>query len=89
MAGIGSIHVLEASGRSFLIAAERLVEATTPRGKRQLDHTAKVFESNCKRVKRQLKRVKVDPVQKDQAMLCLLHVGLPKGSAHLVLSFLV
>jgi hypothetical protein len=89
LAGIGSIHVLEASGRSFLIAAERLVEATTPRGKRQLDRTAKVFESNCKRVDRQLKRVKVDPAQKDHAMLCLLHVGMPKESAYLVLSFLV
>ena len=89
LAGIGSIHVLETCGRSFITAAERLVEATTPRGKRQLDHTAKVFESDCKRVDRQLERVKVDPQHKAHALLCLMRVGLAKESAGLVLSFLV
>ena len=89
LAGIGSIHVLEACGRPFTTAAERLVEATTPRGKRRLDHTAKVFESDCKRIDRQLKRLKVDPNQKAHAVLCLLRAGLPRESASIVLSFLV
>ena len=65
------------------------MEATTPRGKRQLDHTAKVFESDGQRVDRQLKRVKVDPQHKAHALLCLMRVGLPKENAGLVLRFLV
>ena len=89
LAGIGSIHALETRGRSFITAAEQLVEATTPRGKRRLEQTAKVFDSDCKRVDRQLKRVRVDPNQKAHAVLCLLRAGLPKESASIVLSFLV
>ena len=89
LAGIGSIHALETRGRSFITAAEQLVEATTPRGKRRLEDTAKVFDSDCKRVNRQLKRVRVDPSQKAHAVLCLLRAGLPKESASIVLSFLV
>ena len=43
LAGMGSIHVLEACGRSFITAASRLAEATAPRWKRRLNHTAKVI----------------------------------------------
>ena len=89
LAGIGSIHALETRGRSFITAAEQLAEATTPRGKRRLEQTAKIFESDCKRVDRQLKRIRVDPKQKAHAVLCLLRTGLPKESANIVLSFLV
>ena len=89
LAGIGSIHVLEACGRSFITAASRLAEATAPRGKRRLNHTAKVFDSDCRRIDRQLKRIKVDPAQKAHAVLCLLRSGLPTESASIVLSFLV
>ncbi len=89
LAGIGSIHVLEACGRSFIAAASRLAEETAPHGKRRLDRTAKLFDSDCRRVDRQLKRIKVDPAQKAYVVLCLLRSGIPKESASIVLSFLV
>eukprot|EP00959_Pyramimonas_sp_CCMP1952_P149826 3134773-Pyramimonas_sp.AAC.1 len=88
LAGVGSIHALETRGRSFITAAEQLVVATS-RGKRRLEQTAKVFDCDCKRVNRQLKRVRVDPSQKAHAVSCLLRAGLPKESASIVLSFLV
>ena len=65
------------------------MEATTPRGKRRLQQTAKIFESDCKRIDRQIKRVRMDPNQKAHAVLCLLRAGLLKESASIVLSFLL
>ena len=87
--GLASIHCVETRGRAFLEAAEKLVKATIPGAKRRLDHAAKVFEKDCKRVERHLKRVKVCSRHKFEVLLCLQRWGIPGGSPRLVLEFLL
>ena len=89
LAGAGSIHVLEAAGKSFLAAAARLVEETKPDAKRRLHRTAKAFDHGLKRVQLQLRRVKVNPQHKTHVLLCLQRVGLANENAHIILNFLV
>ena len=87
--GLASIHSVETRGRAFLEAAGRLVKATIPGAKRRLDHAAKVFEKDCKRVERHLKKVKVCSRHKFDVLLCLQRWGIPGGSPRLVLEFLL
>ena len=87
--GLASIHCVETRGRAFLEAAERLVKATIPGAKRRLDHAAKVFEKDCKRVERHLKKVKVCKKHVYDVLLCLQRWGIPGGTPRLVLEFLV
>ena len=80
---------METKGRAFLGAAGRLVKATIPGAKRRLDHAAKVFEKDCKRVERHLKKVKVCKKDVDDVVLCLQRWGIPGGAPWLVLEFMV
>ena len=75
--------------KAILEAAERLVKATIPGAKRRLDHAAKVFEKDCKRVERHLKRVKVCKKHVYDVLLCLHRWGIPGGTPRVVLEFLV
>ena len=87
--GLASIHCVETRGRAFLGAAERLVKATIPGAKRRLDRAAKVFEKDCKRVERHLKKVKVCKKHVYDVLLCLHRWGIPGGAPRVVLEFLV
>ncbi len=87
--GLASIHSVETRGRAFLEAAGRLVKATIPGAKRRIDHAEKVFEKDCKRVERHLKKVKVCSRHKFDVLLCLQRWGIPGGSPRLVLEFLL
>ena len=87
--GLASIHSVETRGRAFLEAAGRLVKATIPGAKRRLDHAAKAFEKDCKRVERHLKKVKVCKKDVYDVVLCLQRWGIPGGTPWLVLEFMV
>ena len=87
--GLATIHCVETRGRAFLEAAERLVKATIPGAKRRLDRAAKVFEKDCKRVERHLKKVKVCKKHVYDVLLCLQRWGIPGGAPRLVVEFLV
>ena len=87
--GLASIRNVEARGRAFLEAAGRLVKAIIPGAKRRLDHAAKVFEKDCKRVQRHLKKVKVCKKHVYDVLLCLQRWGIPGRTLRLVREFLV
>ncbi len=89
LAGVASLHDLETSGRGFIEAVGALVERARPESKRNLVRTSKMFDKDCRRLERQLKRVKV--CQRDclDVLLCLRQKGLPGGLGDQVLAFLV
>ena len=89
LAGVGSIHDIETTGRSFLIAANRLADVASPEAKRRLESVEKAFAHDCQKVLKRLKKVKVDPSHKLGVLLCLQRLGLPRENASLVLDFLV
>ena len=89
LAGVGAIHELEPTGRSLLIAANRLAEARAPEARKRIDHTGRTFTQDCKRVQKQLKRVRVEPQHKIDVLMCLQRAGLPGENSVLVLAFLV
>ena len=86
---LASLHCVETRGRAFLEAAGKLVEATIPEAKKRLHSVSKVFEKDCRRVKRQLKRVRVCSKLKLEVLLCLHRWGIPGGNAWFVLEYLV
>ena len=81
------IHILETSGRSFLEAV--CTNLNDCASKRKLDQTTKLFDKDCQRIQRQLKRIKICSKQKMGLLLCLLRVGLPSGVSTMILQFLV
>ena len=89
LAGVASLHDLETSGRGFIEAVGALVERARPESKRNLVRTAKVFDKDCQRLERQLKRVKVCPRDRWDALLCLQRKGLPSALGKSVLEFLM
>ena len=92
LGGVASIHDLENTGQSLLVAARTLAEAAAQPGggaQKRLDCTRKVFARDCRQVLRQLKRVEVDSQQKSDVLLCLQRAGLPRENAALVLAFVV
>ena len=89
LAGVGAIHELEPTGRALLIAANNLAEARAPEARKRINYTGKTFAQGCKRVLKQLKRVKVETQHKIDVLLCLQRAGLPGENAVLVLAFLV
>ena len=86
---LACIHTLETSGRAFLAAVAALLEGTQPSSTRKLDTTTKIFEKDCERMQRQLKRSKICSKQKFDALLCLQRVGLPRETSTSILRFLV
>ena len=89
LAGVGAIHELEPTGRALLIAANNLAEARAPEARKRINYTGKTFAQGCKRVLKQLKRVKEETQHKIDVLLCLQRAGLPGENAILVLAFLV
>ena len=89
LAGVGCTRQLESTGLSFLVAAHKLAEVTAPGAKKRLDYAERAFTQDCKRVQKQLKRVKVEPQHKIDVLMCLRRVGLPGENAVIVLAFLV
>ena len=80
---LACIHILETSGRSFLAAVDALGSETSNKWK--LHETTKVFEKDCQRMRKQLKRIKICPKQKLGVLLCLQHVGLPRETSIMIL----
>ena len=89
LAGVGYTRQLESTGQSFLVAANRLADVAAPDAKKRLDHAGRAFTQDCKRVQKQLKRVKVETQHKIDVLMCLRRVGLPGENAVIVLAFLV
>jgi len=89
LAGVASIHDLETSGRAFIAAVDNLVQTALPKAKRDLVRTAEVFDKDCQRLERQLKRVKVCARDRLDVLLCLQRQGLPSALGRSVLCFLV
>ena len=85
LAGVASIHGLEASGRAFIAA----VETVPPNAKRDFVRFAETFDEDCQRLERQLKRIKVCPRDRLDVLLCLQRVGVPNAVGRSVLAFLV
>ena len=92
LAEIACMHTLETSGQALIAAVSALMEGphTRDRGsKRPLDETTKVFEKDCQRMRRQLKRIKICQKQKVAVHLCLQRVGLPRVISTTILEYLV
>ena len=89
LAGVGYTRQLESTGKSFLFAANRLAAVAAPDARMRLDHAGRAFAQDCKRVQKQLTRVRVEPQHKIDVLLCLRRVGLPGENAVIVLAFLV
>ena len=89
LAEIACMHTLETSGRSLIAAVSKLAEGPHTSSKRFLDETTKVFEKDCQRIQRQLKRIKICPKQKVAVLLCLQRVGLPRETSTTILQYLV
>ncbi len=88
LAGVASLHDLETSGRGFIEAVGALVERARPESKRSLCRTSKMFDKDCQRLERQLKRVKVCPRDRLDVLLCLRRKGLPGVLGRPVLDYL-
>lgn len=86
---LACMHALETSGRSLLFAVSKLEDASHTGSKRLLDETTKAFEKDCKRMRRQLKRIKICPKQILAVLLCLQRVGLPCETSTAILDYLV
>ena len=89
LAGVASIHDIERSGRGFIEAVNNLVEKARPKSKKNIVRTAKLFDKDCQRLERQLKRVKICPRDRLEVLLCLRRKGLPNALGGTVLDFLV
>lgn len=89
LAGVASIHDLEASGRRFIEAVDCLVEKARPQSKIALVKSSRTFDKDCRRLERHLKRVKVCARDRINVLLCLQRKGVPAVLAPRVLSYLV
>ncbi len=89
LAGIASIHDLETSGRAFIAAVDNLTETAPPKTKRDLVRTSELFDKDCQRLERQLKRIKVCPRDRLDVLLCLQRIGVPNAVGLSVMAFLV
>ena len=87
LAELACIHILETSGRSYLASVAALGTGTSNAWK--LDETTKVFEKDCQRMQKQLKRIQICHKQKVGVLLCLRHVGLPREMSATILKFLL
>ncbi len=88
LAGVASLHDLERSGRGFANAVNQLVEKVRPKSKPNLLRKAKLFDKDCQRLDRQLKRIKICNRDRINVLLCLGRQGMPGPLGGLVLDFL-
>ena len=88
IAGVASFHDVERSGHGFLEAVNDLVEKVRPKSKPNLVRKTKLFDKDCQRLGRQLRRIKVCPRDRIQVLLCLRRKGLPGPLGGAVLGFL-
>ena len=88
LAGVASLHDVESSGRGFANAVNQLVEKVRPKSKPNLLRKAKLFDKDCQRLDRQLKRIKICNWDRINVLLCLRRKGMPGPLGGLVLDFL-
>ena len=88
LAGLHSMHELEASGRCFINAVHKLVDRVRPKAKRDLVRTAKLFDKDCRRLAKELARVQVSMRDRMDVLLCLQRRGLPCVLGQSVLMYL-
>lgn len=89
LAGVASLHDLETCGKRFATAVNCLVDTVRPKAKGNLLKRTKLFEKDCRRLERQLHRVKVCPRDRMHVLLCLGRKGVPGPVGTVVLKYLV
>ncbi len=89
LAGLHSMHELKSSGRCFIDAVHNLVDRVRPKAKRNLVRTAKLFDKDCRRLEKQLKRVQIRQEDRLSVLMCLRRRGLPCAIGASILTYLV
>ena len=89
LAGVASIRDLELAGRGFVNAVSGVVGNANTRAKRSLVATSKLFDKDCRRLDKHLKRIKVHRRDCLEVLLCLHRQGLPGGVCKVVFDCLV
>ena len=88
LAGLHSMHEFETSGRCFIDAVHNLVARARPKAKRDLVRTAKLFDKDCRRLEKQLKRIQIRQEDLLGVLMCLWKRGLPCVIGRSVLTYL-
>ena len=87
--GVASIRDVERCGKGFADAVTRIVEEVRPKAKGSLVKRAKLFDKDCQRLERALKRVTICRRDRLAFHLCMQRKGLPAPLADAVLEYLV
>ena len=89
LAGVGYTRQLESTGKSFLVAANRLAAVAAPDARKRLDHAGRAFAHDCKRVQKQLTRMRVEYPAQNRRFVASSTRWAPRLNAVIVRAFLV